>query len=78
VGDATCTGELSNEHKILVGKYQEERPHGTPRYTCEDNIKFEFEEAGPKTYAFQRNSLPFFLCLGDVHSDFLQKNIVRA
>jgi len=33
-------GQMRNAYKILVGKPEGKRPHGSPRCNSEDNIKY--------------------------------------
>jgi hypothetical protein len=62
----------------LVGKSQGKRLLGTPRHTCEDNIKFYFEEAGSKTLAVSEKIFTSTFRVGDTHTNIYQKNVVRA
>jgi hypothetical protein len=39
-------GKKRNAHRILVGKPEERRPQGRPRYMWVDNIKMDLREIG--------------------------------
>jgi hypothetical protein len=39
-------GNMRNDYKILVGKWEGNRPFGRPRRRWEDNIKVYYQELG--------------------------------
>jgi hypothetical protein len=45
-GNVARISETSNECRILVGKLEENRPLGRPRYKWVDNIKIDLRERG--------------------------------
>jgi len=36
--------EMINGYKIMVVKYEEKKPFGRPRRSCEDNIRMDLRE----------------------------------
>jgi hypothetical protein len=39
VGHVACIGDTVNAYRVLVSKLESERPLGSPRCRCEDNIR---------------------------------------
>jgi hypothetical protein len=45
-GNVARIGDTRNGNKILVGKPEEKRPLGRPRYRWEDSIRMDIREIG--------------------------------
>jgi len=46
VGHVAHMGERRGVYRVLVGKSEGKRPHGTPRCRWEDNINMDLQEVG--------------------------------
>jgi hypothetical protein len=47
-GKVSRTGQIRNEYKILIGKYEGNKPHGIRGERSEDNIKMDPREMGTR------------------------------
>jgi hypothetical protein len=45
-GHVACMGEGRGVYRVLVGKFEGERPLGRPRRRWEDNVRMDLQEVG--------------------------------